>query len=49
MMPFLGSFRFLTFGALEGLPDLRMDRGADQKLDFIYKEFKDMLIGYTEY
>jgi nucleoside-diphosphate-sugar epimerase len=28
----------LTFGALEGLQDLRMDRGADQKLDFIYIE-----------
>lgn len=28
----------LTFGVLEGLQDLRMDRGADQKLDFTYIE-----------
>jgi nucleoside-diphosphate-sugar epimerase len=28
----------LAFGALEGLPDLRMDRGSDQKLAFTYIE-----------
>jgi nucleoside-diphosphate-sugar epimerase len=28
----------LAFGALEGLKDLKMDRGADQKLDFTYIE-----------
>ncbi len=28
----------LAFGALEGLHDLRMDRGRDQKLDFTYIE-----------
>jgi nucleoside-diphosphate-sugar epimerase len=28
----------LGFGALEGLDDLTMDRGADQKLDFTYIE-----------
>lgn len=28
----------LTFGVLEGLQDLQMDRGADQKLDFTYIE-----------
>ena len=28
----------LAFGALEGLPDLSMDKGADQKLDFTYVE-----------
>ena len=28
----------LTFGALEGLEDLTMDKGADQKLDFTYIE-----------
>ncbi|MDJ0721111.1 MAG: NAD(P)-dependent oxidoreductase [Desulfobacterales bacterium] len=28
----------LAFGALEGLEDLRMDKGADQKLDFVYIE-----------
>ena len=28
----------MAFGALEGLPDLRMDEGADQKLDFTYIE-----------
>ena len=28
----------LTFGALEGLDDLKMDKGADQKLDFTYIE-----------
>jgi nucleoside-diphosphate-sugar epimerase len=28
----------LAFGALEGLDDLRMDKGADQKLDFVYIE-----------
>jgi len=28
----------LGFGALEGLDDLRMDKGADQKLDFTYIE-----------
>jgi nucleoside-diphosphate-sugar epimerase len=28
----------LAFGALEGLEDLTMDKGADQKLDFTYIE-----------
>ncbi len=28
----------LAFGALEGLEGLQMDRGADQKLDFVYIE-----------
>lgn len=28
----------LAFGALEGLTDLKMDKGADQKLDFTYIE-----------
>jgi nucleoside-diphosphate-sugar epimerase len=28
----------LAFGALEGLDDLKMDKGADQKLDFTYIE-----------
>ena len=28
----------LAFGALEGLDDLKMDRGGDQKLDFVYIE-----------
>jgi nucleoside-diphosphate-sugar epimerase len=28
----------LAFGALEGLEDLRMDKGADQRLDFVYVE-----------
>lgn len=28
----------LAFGALEGLLDLRTDKGADQKLDFVYIE-----------
>ena len=28
----------LAFGALEGLDDLQMDKGADQKLDFTYIE-----------
>lgn len=28
----------LVFGALEGLKDLKMDKGADQKLDFTYIE-----------
>ena len=28
----------MAFGALEGLEDLQMDRGADQKLDFTYIE-----------
>jgi nucleoside-diphosphate-sugar epimerase len=28
----------LAFGALEGLEDLQMDKGADQKLDFTYIE-----------
>lgn len=28
----------LVFGALEGLSDLKLDRGADQKLDFTYIE-----------
>ena len=28
----------MAFGALEGLTDLRLDRGADQKLDFTYIE-----------
>jgi nucleoside-diphosphate-sugar epimerase len=28
----------LAFGALQGLPDLRMDKGAIQKLDFTYIE-----------
>ena len=28
----------LAFGALEGLSDLRMEKGADQKLDFTYIE-----------
>jgi nucleoside-diphosphate-sugar epimerase len=28
----------LAFGALEGLEDLKMDKGADQKLDFTYIE-----------
>lgn len=28
----------LAFGALEGLPGLQMDRGADQRLDFTYIE-----------
>ena len=28
----------LAFGALEGLDDLQMDQGADQKLDFVYVE-----------
>jgi nucleoside-diphosphate-sugar epimerase len=28
----------LAFGALEGLEGLRMDKGADQKLDFVYIE-----------
>ena len=28
----------LAFGALEGLEDLKMDKGADQKLDFVFIE-----------
>lgn len=28
----------IAFGALEGMPDLKLDRGADQKLDFTYIE-----------
>ena len=28
----------MAFGALEGLKDLRMDKGANQKLDFTYIE-----------
>jgi nucleoside-diphosphate-sugar epimerase len=34
---FISLYR-VAFGALEGLPDLRMDKGADQKLDFTYVE-----------
>jgi nucleoside-diphosphate-sugar epimerase len=34
---FVRLYRY-TFGALEGLADLKLERGADQKLDFTYVE-----------